>query len=61
MLVRNTSLAISMLQGILDGSISKNTVASIKNDFSSFKSSIAVIPIINDSFAEERCEICGHL
>lgn len=60
-LVRNTSLAISMLQGILDGSISKNTVASIKNDFSSFKSSIAVIPIINDSFAEERCEICGHL
>lgn len=60
-LVRNTSLAISMLSGILDGTISKNTVASIKNDFSSLENSITAIPIINDSFAEERCEICGHL
>ena len=60
-LVRNTSLAISMLRGILDGTISKNTVASIKNDFSLLESSITAIPIINDSFAEERCEICGHL
>ena len=50
-----------LLRGILDGTISKNTVASIKNDFSSLESSITAIPIINDSFAEERCEICGHL
>ena len=50
-----------MLSGILDGTISKNTVASIKNDFSSLENSITAIPIINDSFAEERCEICGHL
>lgn len=60
-LVRNTSLALSVLQGILDGSIVQNTVASIRNDFSSLESSITIAPIINTSFAEERCDVCGHI
>ena len=60
-LVRNTSLVLSVLQGILDGSIVQNTVASIKNDFSSLESSIAIVPAINKDFAEERCDICGHI
>ncbi len=60
-LVRNTSLALSVLQGILDGSIVQNTVASIRNDFSSLESSITIAPIINANFAEERCDICGHI
>lgn len=60
-LVRNTSLALSVLQGILDGSIVQNTVASIRNDFSSLESSITIAPIINTNFAEERCDICGHI
>jgi len=60
-LVRNTSLTLSVLQGILDGSIVQNTVASIRNDFSSLESSITIAPIINTNFAEERCDICGHI
>ena len=60
-LVRNTSLALSVLQGIFDGSIVQNTVASIRNDFSSLESSITIAPIINTNFAEERCDICGHI
>ena len=60
-LVRNTSLVLSVLQGILDGSIVQNTVASIRNDFSSLESSITMSPIINTNFTEERCDICGHI
>lgn len=60
-LVRNTSLVLSVLRGILDGSIVQNTVASIRNDFSSLESSITMAPIINTNFAEERCDICGHI
>ena len=60
-LVRNTSLVLSVLQGILHGSIVQNTVASIRNDFSSLESSITMAPIINANFAEERCDICGHI
>lgn len=60
-LIRNTSLVLSVLHGILDGSITKNTVTSIKNDFSSLKSSIALDPVINTDFAEESCDICAHV
>lgn len=60
-LVRNTSLVLSVLQGILHGSIVQNTVASIRNDFSSLESSITIVPFINTNFAEERCDICGHI
>lgn len=60
-LVRNNSVVLSVLQGILDGSIVQNTVASIRNDFSSLESSITIAPIINTNFAEERCDICGHI
>lgn len=60
-LIRNTSLVISMLQGILNDLVKENTVASIRNDFSSLESSIVMNPDIDDCFAEERCEVCGHL
>ncbi len=60
-LVRNNILVLSVLQGILDGSISQNTVTSIRNDFSSLESSINIVPVINNNFAEERCDICGHI
>lgn len=60
-LVRNTSMVLSALQGILDGSIGQNTVTSIRNDFSSLKSSITIAPEIDINFAEERCDICGHI
>ncbi len=60
-LVRNTSVVLSVLQGVLDGSITQNTVTSIRNDFSSLESSITIAPDINMNFAEERCDICGHI
>lgn len=60
-LVRNTSLVLSVLQGVLNGSITRNTVTSIRNEFSSFESSIAIVPVIDNDFAEERCDICGHI
>ncbi len=60
-LVRNTSLILALLQSILDGSTTQNTVASIRNDFSSLESSITVVPDINNTFAEESCDICGHI
>lgn len=60
-LIRNTSLVLSVLQGILNGSISQNTVASIKNDFSSLGSSISMEPSIITNFSDESCDICGHL
>lgn len=60
-LVRNTSLVLSVLQGILNGSISQNTVASLRNDFSTLESSISMVPVIDSDFAEERCDICGHI
>lgn len=60
-LVRNNSLVLSVLQGIFNGSIIQNTVASIKNDFSSLESSITIVPVIDNNFAEESCDICGHI
>lgn len=60
-LVRNTSLVISALHNVLDGSITQNTVISIRNDFTTLENSIAVTPVINSDFAEESCDICGHL
>ena len=60
-LVRNTSLVLSVLQGVLSGSITRNTVASLRNDFSTLESSIAMVPVIDSDFAEERCDICGHI
>lgn len=60
-LIRNTSLAVSMLHGVLDGSITQNTVASIRNDFSSLASSISMTPVIDEDFAEEGCDICGNI
>lgn len=60
-LVRNTSLVLSVLQGILNGSITQNTVASLRNDFSTLESSISMVPVIDSDFAEERCDICGHI
>lgn len=59
MLIRNTSLVVSVLQSIMKGSISQNTVVSIKNDFHTIESSISMVPIIDSNFAEERCDICG--
>lgn len=58
-LVRNTSLVISVLQNIMNSSITRNMVISIKNDFHTIESSITVIPSVNSNFAEERCDICG--
>lgn len=58
-LIRNTSLVVSVLQSIMKGSISQNTVVSIKNDFHTIESSISMVPIIDSNFAEERCDICG--
>ena len=60
-LIRNTSLVLSVLQGVINGSITRNTVTSIRNDFSSFESSLAIVPVIDSDFAEERCDICGHI
>ena len=60
-LIRNSSLVISVLQGILNGSVTQNTIASIRNDFSSLESSITIAPVIKTNFAEERCDICGHI
>lgn len=60
-LVRNTSLVLSILQGVLNGSITQNTVASLRNDFSTLESSISMVPVIDSDFAEERCDICGHI
>lgn len=60
-LIRNASLAVSVLQGVLDGSITKNTVVSIKNDFTSLASSISITPVIDENFAEEGCGICGNI
>ena len=60
-LVRNTSLVLSVLQGVLSGSITRNTLASLRNDFSTLESSIAMVPVIDSDFAEERCDICGHI
>lgn len=60
-LIRNSSLVISVLQGILNGSVTQNTIASIRNDFSSLESSITIAPVIKTDFAEERCDICGHI
>lgn len=60
-LIRNTSLVLAVLQGILHGSISQNTIVSIKNDFSSLDSSISMEPSIITNFSDESCDICGHL
>lgn len=60
-LIRNTSLAIAMLQGILKGSVSENTVVSIPNEFTSLESSMSISPIINCDFIDEGCEICGRI
>lgn len=60
-LVRNTSLVLSVLEGVLNGSITKNTVTSMRNDFSSFEKSITMAPVIYNDFAEERCDICGYI
>ena len=60
-LVRNTSLFLSVLQSVLNGSINQNTVISIRNDFSTLENSITIAPVINNDFAEERCDICGHI
>ena len=60
-LIRNTALAISVLQGVLDGSITRNTVVSIRNDFTSLANSISMTPVIEEGFAEESCDICGNV
>lgn len=60
-LVRNTSLVLSVLQGVLNGAITQNMVTSLKNDFSTLESSISMVPVIDSDFAEERCDICGHI
>ena len=60
-LVRNTTLVLSVLQGILDSSITQNTVVSVRNDFSSLESSIMTVPVVDNNFAEERCDISGHI
>lgn len=60
-LARNTVLALSVLQAILDGSITRNTIASIRNEFTSLVSSISMTPVIDEDFAEEGCDICGNI
>lgn len=60
-LIRNTSLVTSVLQGMVNGSVSNNIVASVRNDFSSLESSITITPVIDENFSEEGCDICGHI
>lgn len=60
-LIKNTSLFIATLQNIINGSITQNTVTSIKNDFSSYESSISTVPNIDFNFADEGCDICGSI
>lgn len=60
-LIRNTSLTISMIQGIINGSIQNNSIVSIRNEFTSLESSISMTPIISCDFADEGCEICGNI
>lgn len=60
-LIKNTSLFINTLQNIINGSITQNTVTSIKNDFSSYESSVSIVPNIDFNFADEGCDICGSV
>lgn len=60
-LVRNTSMIVSILRSILEGKIQKNTVISCRHDFTSLKDSITMQPIILDDFAEESCDICDEI
>ena len=60
-LIKNTSLFIATLQNIINGSITQNTVASIKNDFSTYENSVYMVPNIESNFADEGCDICGSV
>lgn len=58
-LLRNTSMVMGFYQHCRKQDSMKNTLISIKNDFSSLEKSLVVEPRIQTEFYDEACDVCN--
>ena len=58
-LLRNTSMVMGFYQYCMEQDSMKNTLISIKNEFSSLEKSLVVEPRIQTEFYEEACDVCN--
>jgi molybdopterin/thiamine biosynthesis adenylyltransferase len=58
-LLRNTSMVMEFYQHCKQQDSTKNTLISIKNEFSSLEKSLIVEPRIQTEFYEEACDVCN--
>lgn len=59
-LLRNTAMVMGFYQHCIKQNSIKNTLISIKNEFSSLEKSLAVEPRIQTDFYEGECDVCNN-
>lgn len=60
-LLKNTYIALEIIQKALSGELHENILVSCRNNFDSLKTALNLDVTINQDFYEESCDVCGNI